>query len=1472
MTSPDNNLASFHPLVAAWFREQVGVPTDVQAAAWPRIAAGEHVLITAPTGSGKTLTAFLSALNHLITGEYPSGHCSVLYISPLKALNNDIQRNLLRPLNELQRTFEEQGVEFPNIRVLTRSGDTPTQQRRAMQRRPPEILITTPESLNLLLSSQGGISMLGSLRTVILDEIHAVIDTKRGAHLISGVERLVRHSGEFQRIALSATVRPLDLVAEFVGGYRLEGGEYLPRPVTKIVSAQHKIYQVAVQYPERELNDEGTNSTWPPIVRASKEIIRRNRSTLLFTNARRLAETITWKINTDEPELIAYAHHGSLSREIRAEVERRLKAGKLRAIVATNSLEMGIDIGALDEVVLIQSPPGIASAIQRVGRAGHQVGEVSRATLFATHMQDLLHAAVLARNILQGNIEQAHAIRCPLDVLSQVIISMTGMETWDLNELFMEIRRAYPFRTLTREQFELVLEMLAGRYADTRIRELNARISIDRLDNTVSARPGALQSLYTSGGMIPDRGYFRLRHQESGALIGELDEEYVWEASTGQSLTFGTQSWRIERITHNDVFVTPAGLRGRQVPFWKGEEQNRDAHFAEQIALFLEEANARLEDPEFPGDLQRDYCLSAHAAEELIDYLKRQKAFCGCDLPHRHHLVIEQVESGPDGYPGTQVIIHTNWGGKVNRPYALALAAAWDERFGEKLEIYPTDDALYLLMTDAAPAVELLTLVSSARLEELLRGKLEGSGFFGARFRECAGRALLLTKRRINERMPLWVSRLRSKRLLDAVGGYGDFPILLEAWRTCLQDEFDLERLRALLAECESGAVTVSTVRLCAPSPFAQTVTRRQIHGYMYADDTPTGRTDSKLRPDLLREVVFSPELRPALAPDIIKRFVLKRRRIAPGYAPQSARDLLDWVKERLLIPKIEWEELLAAILRDHALDEAELLKGNSGKLALLTPPGGEPLIVAVESLPRLRTLWGDGLRVASLHGRLAEAMDDSQPDEEGLTDILAEWLRFYGPVSRSFLAGTLGLPADRLTPLLDDLLDTRQIIDGQLIRDGEADAVCDGDNFEILLRMARAAAIPEVQPQPAEEIPHFLARWQGLTSPGTQIDDLWDRLQQLSGFPARAELWEEAILPARLCNYETVWLDSLRQEGNLHWIGVEKGKVAFCLEDDLPLLTPGEMPADDLRDLLPDAHARYPLSTLSSKSPLRMAELVARLWEGVWRGVISNDTTATLRRGITTGFQAPKLPDMESRGTTRRIPRGSFNRWSSATPFAGNWYRLPDREATNDLLEGEETAKDRARLLLARYGILFRELLQGELPSFQWPAVFRALRLMELSGEVLTGSFFHGVSGLQFISHRGLQLFQRQIAKPAVWWLNACDPISCYGLPLESFKGRLPRRVPGNFVVYHGAEPVAFILRNGKELQFNTAPDNADFSRYLAPLHALLNRRFQPLLRLTVEAINGDNPCQSPYLEQIAAEFDVVRDSNRVFIGKRLR
>lgn len=1510
MKTSEAVLNQFHPLVAEWFVSHIGVPTDLQEQAWARIAAGEHVLISAPTGSGKTLAAFLWAINQLIKGKWPLGRTGVLYVSPLKALNNDVRRNLLRPLAELHRVFTRAGEPFPAIGVATRSGDTPQLERRRMQRNPPEILITTPESLNLLLSSKGGRSILTGISTVILDEIHAVVDGKRGVHLITAVDRLAPLSGEFQRIALSATIQPLQTVAEFVGGYILEGNphgpRHAPRPVRIVESAQKKDYRLHVLFPQAAASWNDRDSFWRPFVNEIKSIVAGNRSTLIFANSRRLCEKITHLINQDEPAPVAYAHHGSLSREIRIEVERKLKAGDLRAIIATSSLELGIDIGALDEVVLIQSAPSFSAAIQRIGRAGHRVGEISRGTILPIQPQDILQSAALAGGVLEQDIEAVRPVQSPLDILAQIIVSMVGVETWEIDELYAQLKTSHPYRTLTREQFDLVLNMLAGRYAGSRLRELKPRVAIDRLNNTVTARKGALQDLYFSGGTIPDRGYFHLRHQENSARIGELDEEFVWEAKIGQTFTLSTQNWRIERVTHNDVFVLPAHPGAAAPPFWRAEANLRDFHLSERIGRFLETADDRLNDPQFKEYLKENHCLNDTAAEQLITFLQRQKQETGCPLPHRRHLLIEHVHTGPGGYPGNQIALHTVWGGRVNRPFAMALEAAWEERYGYRPEVYPSNDCIMLQLPHDVRGDEILSLVSSSSVQNLLRKKLEPSGFFGAKFRECAGRALLLTRRKLNERMPLWLSRLRSQKLLESVLQYEDFPILLETWRTCLKDEFDLDALVEVLSELESGEVAWSEAHTSHPSPMAQSVSWPQINQYMYMDDEMRSEKTSRLRSDLLHEVVLSPELRPAVPFELAAQFELKRQRLAPGYSPDSSLDLIEWVKERLLLPSSAWQRLLSTIESDHALDAETLLKDIAHRLVVIHVPGAtEPLVAALEELPRI--IFGfyganEAVRVEGLDSKktvLPNQFQDpelaGENEEAVFLSLLSQWLQYYSPKIVEYVAGTLGLGRERLATAIEGLIDSESLVSGQLLQQTSDEFICDSDNYEILLRLMRARARPAFEPLSLGLLPLFVVKFQGIAEPENDMDGLFRRIEQLVCCPVGAELWESEILPARMQNYDPSWLDSIMQQSDLSWIGCGKRRVCFCFKPDLDLLQIeversglDQRPAgkteskerqtntsggSTLAGLFPDPLARYDFSALVRISNSKPAELNKRLWDGVWRGDVTNDTFASLRRGIENNFKVTDLTQKTSQTTSRRrrhSSRVAFSMWTGSLPLAGNWLRIPWPEQEDDLLDREERNKDRARLLLDRYGILFRELLQHELPPFSWSNIFRALRLMELSGEVLTGYFFHGVPGPQFVSHQAFRLVQKKLPEDAIYWLAATDPASLCGLRLNALKGKLARRMAGSHLVYHGSRLVLESRRSGKTLVFYVAEDDSHLQSYLGLFHHFLNRKFQPMRRIVVEQINGTDAAQSPYVEVFRIGFDVDVDFKNVVLYRR--
>ena len=1606
----------------------------MQARTWPRIASGAHVLATAPTGSGKTLTAFLWSLDQFATGAYRPGRTRVLYVSPLKALNNDIQRNLLGPLGELR---ERHG--FPEIGVRTRSGDTPQGDRQRMLRNPPEILITTPESLTLLLTNPRGRQALSTVKTLILDEVHAVVANRRGAQLMTSVERLAAIAGEFQRIALSATVKPLEVVASYIGGLLPNGA---PRSVEIVAGREQKAITFGVRFPEDARNAAANGKKiWDPLCESFRGLIEQNRSTLFFTNSRRLAEKITLKINEDQGAPLAYAHHGSLAREIRTEVEERLKAGELGAIVATSSLELGIDIGDLDEVVLVQSPPSVAATLQRIGRAGHRVGEVSRGTLYPTHALDFLEAAVLADAVAERDIEPLAPLSNPLDVLCQTIVSMCATETWGVEAMFALIRTSSPFRNLPREHFDLVLDMLAGRYAGTRVRELKPRIAHDRINATVRANKGALFALYNSGGTIPDRGYFQLRHADSGALVGELDEEFVWEVSVGQTFNLGTQNWQIQRITHNEVLVRGTSNANSTLPFWRAESFNRSFHFSRRIAEYLEQAEqaladgrgdeleAALQDPQRAG-------FDAVAADELLGYLKRQRASTRTPLPHRHHLLLELVRTGPGGYRGPdaprQLVIHTFWGGAVNRPWALALEAAWRARFDTEPDIHADNNAVVVQLKvpparnanpppvgdrpasthhhadnpDGAPHAAdhaaddaacgrhgennrahhvrrdnsgnhrldpeaLLSWVTSDNLDELLRQSLEGSGFFGARFRECAARALLLTRQRFNQRLPLWMSRMQAKKLMTATKRFRDFPVLLEAWRSCLVDEFDLRALRGLLNKLRDGTIDYSLVETDAPSPFAATVTFDQVSRYMYADDTPEQSGASALGSNLIAQAVGDESLRPQLRPAVVEEFEAKRQRRTEGYRPQSVSEWLEWAKERVLIPTREWP---ADIEHEYLV---RFVDGERVWVAHLETARGLAdawLRNADWTIPGTEQNHSPGS--ASGHDVSAPRFDDSQNAQGGATDLpevgetrsavefAQEILSFYGP--RTLAQLELLLPS-----VPDGLLgEAGGLVCGRLVEGSETIHYCDAENLQTLLRFQRAANRAEFTAQPLRALPGFWATWQRLQRPWSESGAL-SAIEQLSGYVAPAHVWLHDFMACRFTDFADHLLDDCFTREQFAWRGLGNRRITLGFAEDLALVKlpqdqgkggpsdvpqaaapqtvgsakaqPGgvgpldahqaaaahsnSVPAHNLRavaaSLFTDRNASYGYHQLSdqaihnshvllkgalAEAPKRgdsnkrasqptsipvggrapqAAESVASLrtgsaspnrhatptaeadaveksriprppelmdaqqfntwwWGLVWNGVVTADTLAPLRAGLRQDFRLDAPGARSPRRRARAVARG----------WPGNW-RLVDAPATTDsALERLEDDKERVRNLAERYGVLNREIVNRET---RWAGLFKAIRIMELAGELMAGHFFQNLSGPQFITPRALHKL-RSYRPPQSFWLNATDPAAPCGLAADW--PELPKRMPGNYLSFCDGELALVIENQGARLTFHVPPDHPDIDSITAPVQYLTRIR----RRIAVDTINGENARRSPYLDCLERTMTRTSDHRRVY------
>ncbi len=1466
-------LERFHPLVRRWFESRFAAPTDAQAQAWPVIARGEHVLVSAPTGSGKTLTAFLSAIDNLVTERWTCGGVRALYLSPLKALNSDVRLNLLAPLTELRALFEQEHCAFPPIRVMTRSGDTPDDERRAMLRHPPEILITTPESLNLMLTSKQSRQLFGGLATVILDEIHALAGSKRGIYMMTAVERLTLSCPPFQRIALSATVRPAETVAAWMAGYEIvEPGpdtRYRPRPVHVVHATDRRSIALTLRAPEveRVRGPDSADLWWQALAGDLKKIVEKNRSTLIFANSRRTVEKLARLLNSGENEPVAYSHHGSLSREIRLDVEERMKQGRLRAVVATGSLELGIDIGSVDEVILVGTPPSVAQSLQRIGRADHRVGGTSKASLFVLHGLDGAQAASMEAMVGRADVEAIQPIRNALDVLAQVLLSMGCNTVWDLDRLFAFVRTIAAYHELPRHHFDLVVAMLAGRYADAPIRELRQRALVDSAKNTFTTRAGTEFVLYQSGGTIPDRGYYHLRLADSKAVIGELDEEFVWERRLGDQFSLGTQAWRILNVTHNDVEVGPADARGPMIPFWKAEEQNRSTQASFALLDFFDACEPRLGEPDFADQLGREHGMDAASARGLASFLVRQHEISRAPLPGRQRVLVECGKDPSAPTENQQVVLHTFWGGKINRPLAIALAEAWQRARGSPLDAFASNDHILLTLPEGIDPVGVFELVPARALDELLRAGLERTALFGARFRENASRALLLPRGDARRRYPLWLNRLRSKKLLASVSRFEDFPIVLETWRDLLEDEFEIPTLAGLLDDIAQKRIALHLTRPAHPTPFTDGIVFRQTNYHMYLDDAPTSGVRSGLADELFRDLFHGASSYPAVPAQLAAAFTGKLLRTHPGYQPTTREEILLAVREILLTPAAAVDRWLAELPPDeHVAANEDLL---SALLAYTLPGAREELVSDLGDVPRILALRGigvDDLRTLRplLGGAAARSVEHLRAhphgtDSESGATLVGEYLRTRAAVSADEISAALGFDGADLPALLDELLETESIVAGQLLEGRTERCFCDADNAERLLRLHRAArrasAEQALRPRPMEDLPHFFNEWQGLGRQGGDLEALQGALDRLFGFPLSAGLWEEAVLPSRLTPYYPSWLDTLFQSYGLAWFGCGKERVALALASDQELFL--DKPESDaggdeqaqsaLVRRLEESERGLGFFDLAPATGLGTARVAEMLWDLAWHGRVATDSYETIRRGIASNFAPDEVSPAGGGG------RAGFRRWERSRPSAGTWRLLHDGRDRSPV-ENAELEKERARLVLARYGVVFRERLEHELPLLRWARLFRALRLLELSGEIVSGHFFEGVPGIQFATHEALRRLPEPLPGERLYCMNACDPASVCGLGMGGFPAQLPRRIASNWMVFQGRQLVLVLQKNGRELSVLVEAHHAALVPALEMYRFFLRRETSPLSSVTVETVNGVNAGASPFADALRA------------------
>jgi ATP-dependent helicase Lhr and Lhr-like helicase len=1414
------SLDVFTPKTRAWFESAFAGPTPAQEAGWPTIASGKHTLIQAPTGSGKTLAAFLYGIDRL-TAE-PGEGLRLLYVSPLKALNYDIERNLRGPLAGLES----------ELSVAVRTGDTPQRDRAAMLREHPDILITTPESLYLMLTSRAR-EMLTSVRTLVLDEVHAVAGTKRGAHLALSVERLDRLAmsrgqspGPVQRVGLSATQRPLEEIGRFVSG---------GRPIELVDAGRAKQLDLEVVVPLEDMREPGEQSSiWPSIYPEILALVGQHRSTIVFVNNRRLAERLALRLNelasgdgrageagtaSDSasqatPREIARAHHGSLAREQRLEVEELLKKGEIPCLVATSSLELGIDMGAVDLVIQVESPKSVARGLQRIGRAGHELGAVSKGRIFPKFRADLLESAVVAERMEEGAIEETVIPRNPLDVLAQHIVAICADQEISVDELHELVRGAYNFADLSRVQLENVLDMLAGRYPSDEFAELRPRIVWDRTAGVIRGRGGARQLAVTNAGTIPDRGLYGVYLVEGGGRVGELDEEMVYEARAGQTFTLGASTWRIEEITRDRVLVSPApGVPG-MIPFWKGEGPGRPYELGEQIGQASRELVA-LPEQKAMARLMERHSLDEQAAQNLLTFLNDQLSATGA-VPSDRTVVVERFR---DEIGDWRVCILTPFGARVHAPWSLALGARLRDALGLEVQSLWSDDgiAVHLPDADATPPTDEM-IIDPDEIEELVMGELAGSALFGSRFRENAARALLIPRRRPGERTPLWQQRLKAQGLLQVARRYGSFPVILETYRECLQDVFDLPALKRLLRGLKTRELDLVDVETATASPYSTSLLFDYVANYMYEDDTPPAERRAQalsLDRDLLKELLGQEELRDLIDPGALEEVEEQLRG-----SPRNADELHDVLRRRGDLRESEY---------DSGLAEALLAE----RRAITVRIAGEARLAAAEDAGRYR----DALGVMP-PGGLPEAFLEAT--EEPVRSLLRRFARSRGPFTTAEAAERFGLDPARVEDELRALEREDQLVRGELRPGGTEREWCDPDVLRRLRRASLAALRREVEPAEQAAFGRFLPSWHGIDRRAS----LREALVPLQGLPLPVSLWESEVLPRRVPGYAPAQLDQLCASGELVWIGAGLDRIAVFFREDAPALgrpsaaeRPEGEPHDLIREVL-ERGAEFWFDLLAA-SGLEAEEALPALWDLVWAGEVTNDAWTPLRAGRRYGVPQPE----------RRPRRFTRRRAQAITATQGRW-SLTDRLFGHapGTVPGTKVGLDRralAELLLERQGIVTRDGVRAEGIPGGYGAVYGELRALETLGLCRRGYFVESLGGAQFALggavERLRELRPQEGEEPDALVLAAADPAQPYGAALPWPKRAAGRaaRVAGAQVVLLGGEAVLFVERGGRTLLPLRDPDES----WLRPALAALVERVKAGhgKRLAVERFDGE-------------------------------
>jgi ATP-dependent Lhr-like helicase len=1474
-------LAPFSPAVRAWFESSFAAPTQAQAEGWAAISGGHHALIHAPTGSGKTLAAFLWTLDRLATTpprpkptKTSPGTVRVLYVSPLKALTYDVERNLRAPLAGISLAAARLGQPAPDITVASRTGDTPAEDRRNLARRPPDILITTPESLYLMLTSQAR-EVLAGVEHVIVDEVHAIAGSKRGAHLALTLERLEdliarrEDAKPPQRIGLSATQRPLDTIARFLGGIGpgrevtiVDAGARKPLDLSVVVpiedmTAPGEVIPLEEQPGGPAAGPEARVSIWPAIHPRILELIRQHRSTIVFTNSRRLSERLAQRLNELAGEELVRAHHGSIAREQRVQIEEDLKAGRVPAIVATSSLELGIDMGAVDLVIQVESPTSVARGLQRVGRAGHQVGAPSKGVIFPKYRGDLLEAAVVTRRMHEGAIEATTLPRNPLDVLAQQIVAMTVMDPWSVDDLLRAINRATPYETLSREVLEGVLGMLAGAYPSDEFAELKPRVVWDRSTDVVQGRRDARVVAVTSGGTIPDRGLFGVfmvgEAGSPGRRVGELDEEMVYESRAGEVITLGASSWRIEEIGHDRVTVTPApGVPGK-LPFWHGDAVGRPIELGRALGAFVGEAEADLGRgargrSATIARLREHHDLDELAAENLVAYLEDEREATGA-LPTDRRVVVQRFR---DELGDWRIVLLTPFGGRVHAPWSLAIEARLNDRLAGEVRTIWSDDGIAIRLPDGddvlRPAEEAL-FPDPEEVEDVVVGQVASSALFASRFRENAARALLLPRRRPGTRTPLWQQRQRAADLLAVASRYGSFPILVETYREVLSDVFDLPALRDLLGGVARREITVHSVETPRASPFASSLLFDYVAAYMYDGDAPLAERRAgalTLDRDLLRELLGQEELRELLDPDALADLELGLQALTDDRKATTVDQLHDLLRR---LGDLSADEIGARCDGGSSVGDAWLTELIGSRRVVAARIAGEDRWIAIEEVARYR----DGIGVAPPTG-VPEAF--LAPAASALEGLLARFARTHGPFLTMDPARRWGLPVGVVEDGLERLMAAGTILRGEFRPGGAEREWIDPEVLRLLRRRSLARLRKEVEPVDPAAYARFLPGWHGIAPVGTApaplrepaaLERLAEVVDQLAGLPVPASVLERDILPARIPGYQPRLLDELGAMGEVSWLGRgslgrDDGRVVLVRPGrDALRPGPGATDGDDrpseprherIREHLARRGASFYRELYAAAGGGTDRDVLDALWDLVWAGEVTNDTFAPLRalRWKRTARDSRRRP---GRLTSFGPPEG-VGRWSLVEPATGSQ---------------TERTHATALALLDRQGVVTRDGVVGEAIEGGFSGVYPVLRALEEAGRIRRGYFIDGLGAAQFALAGAIERLRtvrdpaRSVGEREVVLLAAADPANPYGAaipwPRRSEDDRRPlQRAAGAYVVLVDGHAAVYFDRGGGSLQMLAPADERDVGvAALAALRSLVNDgRFRELVLVRID------------------------------------